>query len=193
MCNACNRFRPVAIALALALGCAALPLLLALGPSSQPSAAASENLLTNGGFEQSMDTWDTSKDGGMSLVAPEAARNGGFGLRVSDESDTKGSSLGSLKVPVKPGKTYKVSFAARIMSGKDASVYVQFFDAKDKQINKKEAGNQIQIRVKGEEWKEYTGEGVAPDNAATVRAWVHTGNAAKAIADFDDFVLTESP
>jgi hypothetical protein len=139
-----------------------------------------------------METWDTSKDGGMSLVAPEAARNGGFGLRVSDESAEKGSSLGSAKVPAKPGKTYKLSFAGRIMSGKDASVYIQFFDAKDKQINKTTAGNAIQIRVKGEDWKDYSGEGVAPDNAATVRAWIHTGNAAKAIADFDDFVLTES-
>ena len=115
MCNAWNRLRPVAMA----LGCAAaLSLVLALAPATQPAAersqaaaaAASENLLTNGGFEQSMETWDTSKDNGMSLVAPEAARNGGFGLRVTDSDGNKGSSLGSAKSPAKPGKTYKLSF-----------------------------------------------------------------------------------
>ena len=190
-----NRFHPRALACC----CAALPLVLAMAPATHPSGAeapvapAAENLLTNGGFEQSMETWDTSKDNGMSLVAPEAAHNGGFGLRVTDSDGNKGSSLGSVKVPAKPGKTFKLGFWARIMSGKDASVYIQFFDAKDKQINKAADGNAIQIKVSGEDWKEYSGEGTAPDNAATVRVWVHTGNSAKAIADFDDFVLTEAP
>jgi hypothetical protein len=168
-----------------------LPCLLALAPDTQPAAPV-ENLLTNGGFEQAMDGWDTTKDEGMSLVAPEAAHTGTSGLRVSDEDGNKGSSLGSSKAPAKPGRTYAVKFWARIMSGKDASVYIQFFDDKDKQINKSAAGNLIQIRVKGEEWKQYSGTGVAPENAATVRVWVHTGNAAKAIADFDDFVLSEA-
>jgi hypothetical protein len=178
------------------LGIAAFAL--AAGPSTQPASAPAApaanlgpNLLVNGDFEHAMDGWDNAKDNGMSLVSPEAAHSGGFGLRVTDDDPDKGSSLASERFPAVPGQTFEVRFWGRIMSGKDTLVYIQFFDNKNKQLTTKESGRQIQIRVIGGQWREYQGRGVAPEGTASARVWIHTINSGKAIADFDDFTFCE--
>jgi len=170
---------------------------LAAEPTSQPASAPAPssnlgpNLIVNGDFEHAMDGWDNAKDNGMSLVSPEAAHGGGFGLRVSDEEPDKGSSLATDHFPASPGQTYEVRFWARIMSGKDAIVYIQYFDTKNKLLTSKDSGKQIQIRVLGGTWREYRGKGTAPDGTASTRIWIHTTNPTKAIADFDDFTFCE--
>jgi hypothetical protein len=185
-----NHLNPRMIALPIVLAFA-----LAAAPSSQPASAPAANLgpnlLSNGDFEHSLDGWDNAKDNGMSLVSPEAAHSGGFGLRVNDDDPEKGSSLGTDRFPASPGQTFEARFWGRIMSGKDAIVYIQFFDNKNKQLTTKESGKQIQIRVIGGQWREYTGRGVAPDGTASARLWIHTINNGKAIADFDDFTFCE--
>jgi len=176
---------------------AAAAFALAAAPASQPASAPAPtanlgpNLLVNGDFEHALDGWDSAKDNGMSLVSPEAAHNGGFGLRVTDDDPDKGSSLASERFPANPGQVYEARFWARIMSGKDTLVYIQFFDNKNKQLTTKESGKQIQIRVIGGQWREYTGRGVAPEGTASTRVWIHTINNGKAIADFDDFTFCE--
>jgi hypothetical protein len=176
---------------------AASAVALAGPPTSQPASAPAPsanlgpNLITNGDFEHAMDGWDNAKDNGMSLVSPEAAHSGGFGLRVSDEDPSQGSSLATDHFPANPGQTFEVRFWGRIMSGKDAIVYIQFFDNKNRQLTTRESGKQIQVRVLGGTWREYAGKGTAPEGTASTRVWIHTTNAAKAIADFDDFTFCE--
>ncbi|CAN5493329.1 hypothetical protein BH09PLA1_BH09PLA1_29100 [soil metagenome] len=160
-------------------------------PATVPSEPGDdESLVANGDFENGMNDW-VSKDNGMSQVKPEAAHRGQLGLRVSDEDEQKGSSLGSRPAPANPGKTYLLRAWARVMSGKEAAIHIQFFDASNKQLTKKEFNNDILVKVKGGEWKLYTLRGTAPENAATVRVWIHTFNASQTIADFDDVLLHE--
>ena len=156
-----------------------------------PLAPADGNLLANGGFEQHLASWDGRKDGGMSKAVLEAAHDGKLGLRVEDDDDVKGSSLGSEQVPAGPGRKFELRFWGRIMSGRGAAAYLQFFDADGNQLNKMELNNTIRVLLRGGEWKEYSLSGTAPDGAATVRVWVHTHTETRVIADFDDFVLVE--
>ncbi|MBC8109061.1 MAG: carbohydrate binding domain-containing protein [Anaerolineae bacterium] len=170
--------------------------LLALAALSQPATDSSDNLpddqslVANGDFENGINDW-ISKDAGMSEVKPEAAHRGELGLRVSDEDEQRGSSLGSRPAPATSGKTYLMRAWARVMSGKDASIHIQFFDANNKQLTKKEFNNDILVKLKGGDWKLYTLRGVAPENAATARVWIHTYNASKTILDVDDVTLHE--
>jgi hypothetical protein len=162
-------------------------------PSTAPSdlgAGDDQSLVTNGDFENGINDW-ISKDNGMSQVAPEAAHRGKLGLRVSDEDEHKGSSLGSRPAPATSGRTYLMRAWARVMSGKEAAIHIQFFDAKNKQLTKKELNNDILVKVTGGDWKLYTLRGTAPDNAAFVRVWIHTFNAGQAIVDVDDVTLHE--
>jgi hypothetical protein len=160
-------------------------------PTTAPSDAADDqSLVANGDFENGMNDW-ISKDNGMSAVRPEAAHRGKLGLRVSDEDDQKGSSLGSRPAPATSNRTYLLRAWARVMTGKEAAIHIQFFDKDNKQLTKKEFNNDVLVKVTGGEWKLYTLRGTAPENAAFVRVWIHTFNASQVIADFDDVTLHE--
>ena len=172
-----------------------LTFLAALGlgePATVPSDELpdDQSLVANGDFENGINDW-ISRDAGMSQVIPEAAHRGGLGLRVSDEDEQKGSSLASRSAPATPGKTYLMRAWARVMSGKDASIHIQFFDANNKPLTKKEFNNDILVKLRGGDWKLYTLRGVAPENSAFVRVWIHTYNATKTILDVDDVTLHE--
>ncbi len=86
--------------------------------------------LANGDFEQQLTGWTATNDNGMSAVVAEAAHTGKLGLRVTDASDTLGSSLAAAKFPATPGKTYEVRFASRVIKGNSVGVYLRFYDAK---------------------------------------------------------------
>lgn len=164
-------------------------------PTTMPTSAPTENaddqsLVANGDFESGMNDW-ISKDNGMSQVKPEAAHRGKLGLRVSDEDDQRGSSLGSRPAPATPNRTYLLRAWARVMTGKEAAIHIQFFDEKNKQLTKKEFNNDILVKVSGGEWKLYTLRGTAPEKAAFVRVWIHTMNASQVIVDVDDITLHE--
>ena len=160
-------------------------------PTTSPGEAGDDqSLVANGDFENGMNDW-ISKDNGMSAVRPEAAHRGKLGLRVSDEDDQKGSSLGSRPAPATPNRTYLLRAWARVMTGKEAAIHIQFFDKDNKQLTKKEFNNDILVKVTGGEWKLYSVRGTAPENAAFVRVWLHTMNAAQAIVDIDDITLHE--
>ena len=170
-----------------------LLLLALLQPATAPAPAEptdDQSLVANGDFEDGMNDW-ISKDNGMSQVRGEAARTGSLGLRVSDEDEQKGSSLASRFAPATPNRTYLFRGYARVMSGKEAAIHIQFFDKDNKPLTKKEFNNDILVKVKGGDWKLYTLRGTAPENTAFVRVWIHTFNAAQTIADFDDITLHE--
>jgi hypothetical protein len=141
----------------------------------------------------SKEGWYTGDDNDMSRIVDEAARSGKLGVRVTDDDADKGSSLGCNKLPCRPGKSYRVTFWGRVRSGKDMSVYLQFFDANCKQLTKVEFGNALVVKLRPgpTDWVQYTLRGTAPRDAATIRIWMHSFTAAKVVADLDDFSLVE--
>ncbi|MBC8106627.1 MAG: carbohydrate binding domain-containing protein [Anaerolineae bacterium] len=170
-----------------------LQLLSAILMFAEPTTAPAdeESLVTNGNFEGGVNGW-IGKDNGMSQVKPEAAHGGQLGLRVSDESADKGSSFGSRPVPATVGRTYLVRAWAREMSGSGGAIHIQFFDASGKQLTKLELKNDILVKIKGGEWKQYTLRGTAPAETAKVRVWIHTLTPSKTIVDVDDVSLVEA-
>eukprot|EP01035_Chromulina_nebulosa_P054531 gene54531-74706_t len=147
--------------------------------------------LANGDFEQQLTGWTATGDNGMSAVVAEAAHTGKFGLRVTDTSDTLGSSLAAAKFPATPGKTYEVRFASRVIKGNAIGVYVRFYDAKGAYLNTPEKKNQniFRMAAKDTEWKQNTLKGVAPEGAVQVEVWIHSFTKGQVTADFDGFTF----
>lgn len=149
--------------------------------------------LANGDFEQQLTGWTATNDNGMSAATAEAAHTGKLGLRVTDTSDTLGSSLAAAKFPAVPGKAYEVRFASRVIKGNSIGVYLRFYDAKGGYLNTPEKKNQniLHMTTKDTEWKGRTLKGVAPEGAVQVEVWVHSFSKGQVTADFDGFSLVE--
>lgn len=158
-----------------------------------PARAEKPLALANGDFEQQLTGWIATNDNGMSAAVAEAAHTGKLGLRVTDTSDTLGSSLAAAKFPATPGKTYEVRFASRVIKGNYVGVYLRFYDAKGGYLNTPEKKNQniLRMTTKDTEWKDRTLKGVAPEGAVQVEVWVHSFTKGQVTADFDGFSLVE--
>ena len=148
--------------------------------------------LPNAGFEAGMAEWKAG-DQGMSAIIPEAARTGGFGLRVTDTTDRAGSSLRSASMPVTAGKSYVVNFWGRVRDGESAvAVYQQYFDAKGRNLTAQGAGEfLLAIPDTTNAWRAFALYGKAPTGAATLTVWIHSFNGAKGSADLDDFSVAQ--
>jgi hypothetical protein len=159
------------------------------------SAARAEKplVLANGDFEQQLTGWTATNDHGMSAVVAAAAHTGKLGLRVTDTSDTLGSSLAAAKFPATPGKTYEVRFASRVIKGNALGVYVRFYNVKGEFLNTPEKKNQniLRMTTKDTEWKERALKGVAPEGAVQVEVWIHSFTKGQVTADFDGFTFFE--
>lgn len=157
-------------------------------------AFADEKLdLSNPGFEDGLSSWDSSHDNDMSRAVADAAHNGRFGLRVQDRSDTLGSSLISAPLPVISGKRYSVRFWGRILEGEGLAVYLIFFDAQGGYLNKQELGNEnlTMIPKTATDWTQFSVDGAAPDNAFSLKVWIHSFTKSIVVADVDDFTVLE--
>lgn len=171
-----------------------LPLLAAALFSTSLAVAAEKSIpLPNPGFEEKTASWINTSDQGMSVAVPEAARSGQLGLRVTDSSDTLGSSLASKRFPVTPGKAYEVRFQGRMVKGQGIAVYLRFNDAAGKALNSQELKNQVNVVLqRGDtQWKPFSAKGTAPATATQVDIWIHSFNKSTVTADFDDFELVE--
>jgi hypothetical protein len=167
--------------------------ILTLSLLSAGAVCAAETVLplANAGFEEKLTGWNNANDHGMSAVVPEAAKGGKLGLRVTDTSDTLGSSLAAKRFAAKPGQAYEVRFQGRIVKGEGIAVYLRFYDAKGAYLNTPELKNQINVPVRrgDTEWKQFAKQGVAPAGAVQGEVWIHSFTKNIVTADFDDFVL----
>ncbi|MGI6356660.1 MAG: hypothetical protein ACOX6W_16440 [Lentisphaeria bacterium] len=152
--------------------------------------AATPLPLANPGFEEEYASWDGEKT--MSLILPEAARTGNFGLRVVDNSTTTGSELRQTGLAVKPESTYALQFWARSEKAHTVGVYLIFLDEQGKHLNRVSLRNEICLALpKQPEWYQFTLVAKAPAAAQAVTVRIHSFNAATGVADLDDFTLLE--
>ena len=159
--------------------------------------AASGNIpvdLPNPGYEQQLADWHIAgNDNGFTQLAPEAARNGQYGVRVTDDSPEVGSSFFSSPLPTKPGKTYKLRFWSRLLEGHGLAVYLVFYGDRGAQLNTQERNNVNLTFVSRDavDWKPFEVTGVAPEGARTVKVWVHSITKSQVTGDIDDLSLVE--
>jgi hypothetical protein len=168
-------------------GCLAGLVLVSAARAEKPLA------LVNGDFEQQLTGWSATGDNGMSAAVAVAAHSGKLGLRVTDASDTLGSSVATAKFPAVAGKTYAVRFASRVVTGNAIGVYLRFYDAKGGYLNTPEKKNQniLRMTTKDTAWKDHVLKGVAPEGTVQVDVWVHSFTKGQVTADFDGFSLVE--
>jgi len=128
--------------------------------------------------------------GDMGAIVPEAAHSGRFGLRITDNSTTRGSNVRSAAVPIPAGAVLAVRFFARTSDGGGVGVYLNFEDAQGKPVRRPRGGEIIfAIPDTQGSWKRFTLVGRAPQHAAAAFIWVHSFNGVRAAADLDDFSL----
>ena len=168
-------------------GCLAGLVLVSAARAEKPLA------LANGDLEQQLTGWSAAGDNGMSAAVAVAAHSGKLGLRVTDTSDTLGSSVATAKFPAVAGKSYEVRFASRVVTGNAIGVYLRFYDAQGAFLNTPEKKNQniLRMTTKDTAWKDRVLKGVAPEGAMQVDVWVHSFTKGQVTADFDGFTFFE--
>lgn len=155
------------------------------------SSFAAAQTLVNPGFEQDLNDWAPVSDGGMSAAHHEAAHTGGFGLRVTDGNEKKGSGLESLATEATPGKKYEVSFWAKVVSGQGGIVVsLRFLDEKMRGLMKKSPS--VTARP-GAGWQKFTLAGTAPENTVALCVRIHSMPVETVTVDLDDFAIRELP
>ncbi|MDY7229321.1 carbohydrate binding domain-containing protein [Hyalangium rubrum] len=141
--------------------------------------------LPNPGFESGLAGWDMTSDNGMSLATSTAARSGGQGLRVTDASTSVGSSAYSPSYFVQPGRSYRLLFWSRVVSGNSGmGVYIKFHDANGAEITSATVNRTVPNSATS--WTQLQVNGVAPANAVTARIWLHSYGASVVTVDLDD-------
>lgn len=150
--------------------------------------AGTELAFPSGDFEDPAGWTMGAEDCRMATIVPEAARQGKLGLRVVDESGEKGSNCRSASIPVESGKAYELRFWARNLSGSGIGVYLHFHDVTGRALNDRRP-NQIisSLPPEQQEWGEFKLYGMAPGAASTASVWIHSYNASKVSAEYDDF------
>jgi hypothetical protein len=165
------------------------PILLTVTVVCAANLNAEELKLFNPGFEDGGKGWKLCK---MSKVVDD---NGNKVLQIDDPDSKKGSSTWSYPLKIKGGAFYKVSFKAKSREvgkrGSIAGIYTRFYtrgreDAKTK-------GKVFQtIPASADKWRTYTKIVKTPDNADTMKIWLHTFNASVGQVCFDDITVSQS-
>jgi hypothetical protein len=151
--------------------------------------------MENPGFEASLSGWDSRGWQGEAHAISEAAHQGAAGLMVIHDSGNNTATFASAYFRVKPGKKYEARFWARTVSGQGIAVYLGFYNTTRGLLNTKAYGNENRISIppSAKEFREFSLQGLALEEAAYVRVWIYSSATAQVVADFDDFSLTELP
>ena len=147
--------------------------------------------LQNPGFEDGTEGWDVIGPP-FSLRTKRAAHSGTMGLRVTDQSDTQGSSIRSAKIPVAAGSHHAVRFWGRSLAGSGAGIYVEYWDAAGTLLSTKVRGSILVFTVPhaAKDWTPFTIKAQAPPEGAALTIWIHSFNASVTTAELDDFSVT---
>ncbi|MCC7491344.1 MAG: polysaccharide deacetylase family protein [Fimbriimonadaceae bacterium] len=146
--------------------------------------------LPNGGFEDGPLRWAFNDH--TSQVLPAAARGGRLGLRVGSlEYNPDGASVASCKLPVTPGETTTVTFAARATAA-CSGVYLQFTSAAGKEAPPAEPKAQLVWlpRELDGQWHDGRLSVAVPPTAAWLNLWVHSFAGSAGLNDYDDFQVS---
>ncbi len=148
--------------------------------------------LPNSGFEEAGAGWDLSKSKNTARIAGTAAFEGKAGLRIDSPGDDRDASVSSKRIRVKPGQAYRLAWQGRVVSGGGTNVYLRFFDATGKEIQRDEG------RVngdKGGKWGTCFVNAIPPREAVQMDIFIQRPNwrAPVYVVDLDAFELTARP
>ena len=155
----------------------------ALNPTETPVNAV---IIVPGGDFETPDNW-TIKDE-MSTFSGEQFVSGKTSLRVKDESETLGSDVASVKIPVGPGM-WKLRGQIFPVSGQGLAIYVRLYDDKGKFAVPSGTWQRALPNAPRAKWSAWSLDVRVPDNAKTLDIWVHSYSKAQAEGFIDDLSL----
>ncbi len=142
-------------------------------PPSPPDATPRTDLqrveLPNAGFEDGEASWKLDAARSIASVTPEAAAAGTQGLRLDSPQNDKGVTLASARLPVEPGLAYRLTWQARVLSGTGTNVFLRFFDAAGKELQRDEGRISAE---KGRGWMPYRIQAIPPENTASLDVFI---------------------
>ncbi len=149
--------------------------------------------LDNADFEKKDKNWNIHDKGEISTIIPEAASHGKYGLRVVDQSTTRGGDVFfATRKTVTAGKVYQLKFRARTASNSSCvAIHWNFYDAKGAHLTSVQRGEMIYHFKATKEWQMFSTQAMAPPTAAFWELRIHTAVAGKGDADLDSFDLFE--
>ncbi len=113
-----------------------------------------------------------------------------FGKNVLEFSTAgKGGTVRTNPVKAEPGVTYEVRLMAKDIVGSGARIGIYMFDAEGKRLD----DYCVVVPTDGSgKWKIYTAVGVAPENVATIEAWIWYSTQVEATVQIDGLQMRES-
>lgn len=148
--------------------------------------------LANAGFEAGSAGWDLSKSKGTARVVDAAALQGKNGLRIESRGDDRDAFVVSNRVRVEPGQAYRLAWQGRVVSGGGTNVYLRFFDAAGKEIQRDEGRVNAD---KGGKWAACFVDAIPPAGAVQLEIFIQRPiwRAPAYVVDLDAFELTTKP
>ncbi len=148
--------------------------------------------LPDAGFEANPTRWDLDGAAGLARLAPEAAFEGGKGLRLESPGDDRGALVASARIPVQPGVTYRLSWQGRVVAGDGTNVYLRFFDADGRELLREEGRVNA---AKDRKWAAASLDAVPPTSAVTMDVAIQRPpwRPPSYVIDLDAFALRAQP
>ncbi|QYY36050.1 carbohydrate binding domain-containing protein [Ruficoccus sp. ZRK36] len=134
--------------------------------------------INNPGFEDGMQGWKASTRDTITVKnSSEGAPGSSSALQIMDPDAVKGAFIASDRFQVDSGAKYQLLYQGKTVSGNGCGVYVVFFDASKKAINR--PGNSKGtdpvgkgLSVAGNKWKSYKLDFDVPANATSAAIYI---------------------
>jgi hypothetical protein len=163
---------------------------LLLGITLLPAVLAQAQWLTNPGFESELEGWTVKELTPVSSASAEAAHEGKFGLRLTDEITDNGANISTERFSVTPGQKVTLGFLARSPGGSIAAVMIVPYSSNNKPLMNEQGRPPVTIGIKeSSDWVHYDAEYTVPDEATSVALSIRTWTGPTGIVDLDDFNL----
>jgi len=165
-------------------------------PLEWPAADKGGNLLRNGDFEWGGWGWGIPKDD-LGQLSEEQAAGGKRSLKITDHDRKLGSSVTSQRISAGPDEKFVLRGKIRHQSGSGVGLYVRFYNAEGKLLNKHDArGNSPSLGVpRGAvgQWAAFEFPFTTPADTRWMTLWIHSGSTADVEAYLDDLEIVKLP
>jgi len=141
-------------------------------------------------FDGTIGGWVFRSKNPMGSFSTEQKVTGKHSIKIVDPTDKDGSSTASARIKIDPKRCYKITWQTYPVIGSGLGIYIQFFDAKGEQIGHAHSGNPS---VPIGKWVPGSARVEPPEDAGSLRIWLHSYQAAIVTAYVDDFKIEQLP
>lgn len=147
------------------------------------------SVLFNGDFALGAEGWSMPANS-LGEITDETAAVGERSLKITDESETAGSSVTSARLAVGGGSRWVLSGQVYHVSGSGVGMYMRYYDEAGNLLNERDERGWIgplgSLEEAVGEWAPFEYAFQVPGSAASMDLWIHSYSAAQVVAYIDD-------